>query len=162
MKFIHQDVFHKLDVNHRVKLFNTPFLHFFVMPQKLSVPNAVLHSILSCYSVENGYFDVKGKHLYFTKESVSHFLCLPSKGKVVDMKPTRELSVFRQKYFPGKKRIVRKDLETVIKAVIDDHSSPPEDVTGLLVLYVFTTILFPNTHGSVSMSLFRYREYLKL
>lgn len=161
MTFIHGQVFHKLTVEHRQLLFSTPFLHLFVIPKKLQVSNAILHTILTKYDNDHGYFVFQEKKLYFTSGSVSHFICLPSKGDVVDLSQVRNsTSLLREKYFGRKSQIRRQELEKVIVQLLDSEASTPRDVVSLLVLYLFTTILFPNTAGSVPLHLFRYAELI--
>lgn len=165
MTFIHGKIFHLLNREHIKLLFKTPFLHFFVMPKKMQVSNAVLHSILVRYDNENGYFNILGKKLHFSCASVGHFLCLPAEGQVVDLSQVRvSTSPLRLKYFPGHiSQLRRYDLEDVIEDLVKKQSSDPQDardVVSLLVLYLFTAILFPNTAGSVPLQFFRYAKYL--
>ena len=159
MTFIHTHVFHHLTVEHRRLLFLTPFLHLFVFPKKMQVSNGILHTILSFYDNRNGCFNILGKEVYFTSDCVANFLCLPNEGLVVDLSQVRvSTSPLREKYFPHHKQIRRPVIEEVIKKVVQDKNSNARDVVSLLVLYIFTTVLFPNTAGSVPLQLFRYAK----
>lgn len=121
MTFIHGRIFHLLNREHIKLLFKTSFLHFLVMPKKMQVSNAVLHSILARCDNENGYFNILGKKLHFTSTSVAHFLCLPAEGQVVDLSQVRvSTSPLCAKYFPDhNSQLRRPELENVIEELLN-------------------------------------------
>lgn len=65
----------------------------------------------------------------------------------------------RKKYFKNQGDIPRKQLEAVILKAIET-SEPAEEVVGLLIMYLFTMVLFPLTNGSVPLHLFHYCDNL--
>lgn len=98
-------------------------------------------------------------------KEISTIMCLPSTGDMVNIANVRSSPTrLRRKFFPGMRTITRIQLEKVIEAALDNNcpemNCPENEVVSLLVLYIFTTILFPNTAGSVPFHLFPYVENL--
>lgn len=108
-----------------------------------------------------GHFKVRdGKLLEFTADEVALVMCLTSKGANVQYK--REYVgqyTLRTKYFGRSGRISRADLENGIVKALDDKQ-PAKEVVGLLVMYLFTMILFPQSCGKVPVHMFPYAEDL--
>jgi hypothetical protein len=106
-----------------------------------------------------GHFKVRdGKLLEFTADEVALVMCLSSKGANVQYK--REdvgQYALRTKYFRRSGGITRVQLENVIVKALDDKQ-PEKEVVGLLVMYLFTMILFPQNCGKVPVHMFRYVE----
>jgi hypothetical protein len=88
-------------------------------------------------------------------------MCLPFDGFEVDY--TRQQlndSTVRLRYFPPATPIKREDLEKKILRAIEEGSDA-SDVVSLLVMYLFTTILFPQTSGCVPVNMFYFVDNLK-
>ena len=67
--------------------------------------------------------------------------------------------MLKEKYFKEANEISRNLLEEKIVEALDNQC-PVKDVVGLLVMYLFTTILFPQVSGFVPIHMFRYAEQL--
>lgn len=165
MKWFHTNVMHLLNVDHRKLLIKTPFLHLFVIPRGVTAPNAILHHILCLWDSERSLFRFHHRNLMLNSKEISTIMCLPSTGDMVNIANVRSTPTrLRQKFFPGMRTISRSQLEKVIEAALKNDcpemNCPANEVVSLLVLYIFTTILFPNTGGSVPMHLFGYVENL--
>ena len=85
------------------------------------------------------------EELKFTVDEVALAMCLGKNGALVVYKRDSVITYrMRHKYFPNKvnRDITRSELEkAILKAIADKED--PEEVVGLLVLYLFTTVLFP-------------------
>lgn len=160
MKFIHTQVLPKLNVDHLKLFLNTPFLHLFCFPKGVQANNVVVHKILTMWDNDKSLFKFHEKELKFTAEEVSLIMCLPNIGKHVNYARTVTKSMLRHRHFPRKKSIRRADFQKGIVKALDDPNCSPEDVVGLLVMYLFTTILFPQAGGAVPLHLFNYVEKL--
>lgn len=162
MDFFHNKVYKKLSDQHITILSETPFLHLFAFPTGTQSNNAVLHQILLMWDNNKHCFSFKGSNLYFTSEEVSLVMCLPSKGQDVSYsraysraKPYN--SALRCKYFSPNKHITKPQIERAILDALDKNHAP-NDVVGLLVMYLFTTVLFPQSSGYVPVHMFQYVE----
>ncbi|XP_078166159.1 uncharacterized protein LOC144560785 [Carex rostrata] len=161
MDFFYNKVYDKLSSKHKELLSKTPFLHLFCFPKKTLASNVVLHQILLMWDNNKRCFKFKGSVLNFTSEEVSLLMCLPCKGKPVsyprEKGAKRKPSVLRNKYFEPNKFILRKDLEDKISIALNENHEA-KDVVGLLVMYLFTTVLFPLASGYVPVNMFQYAE----
>lgn len=158
MNFFHLRVLPNLQLEHIKELAKTPFLHLFCFPVNTQVNNPVLYSILLKWDAGKGYFLFKDKQLKFTANEVAMVLGLSTEGSVV-VYNRRELdtSGLRRKYFKNEGEITRSQLEAAILQCIDKKVSAA-DIVGLLVMYLFTTVLFPQACGNVPIHMFRYAE----
>lgn len=161
MRFFHLKVLSSLNEKHITALAKTPFLHLFSFPIRTQVNNALLHEILLMWD-NRGHFVFREKELKFTADEVALAMCLGKNGAPVVYKRDSVITYrMRHKYFPNKvnRDITRSELEkAILKAIADKED--PEEVVGLLVLYLFTTVLFPQTTGNVPIHMFRYVENL--
>lgn len=158
MKFIHKDLYGKLNMKHVELLAGTPFFHLLGFPIGTHCNNGILHQMLLLWSPEDGAFKCKKKLLHFTREDVSMIMCLPSTGTTVKWKRATSVdSALRCKHFASNTSISRQELESAILKAIDKNCKA-EEVVGLLVVYLFTTILFPQTGTTVPVHMFHYGE----
>ena len=158
MNFIHNILSGKLTGEYVAELAKTPFLHLFCFPKGTHCNNAILHEMMLLWSTADSAFLFRGKKLNFTKEEVCAILCLPNLGKTVTWRRfTYTESMLRHKHFKTIRRISRQQLEEAILKAISDKC-PAKEVVGLLVMYLFTTILFPQTGTTVPIHLFNYVE----
>lgn len=68
-------------------------------------------------------------------------------------------SMLREKYFIPTGEISRNDLEDKIKELLGAEIPVPEnDIVGLIIMYLFTMILFSQSTGSVQGKLFHYLD----
>lgn len=176
MRFFHLRVLKKLNEHHIRLLAKTPFLHFFGFPKGTEVNNAILHQILLMWDGKGSFIFKTGSgasttahSLKFTADEVALVMGLSTEGKPVQYK--REcVTVYglRTRHFGrGTGEITRRELEDAIVKAVDDTSLCSEinnkvaDVVRLLVLYLFTTILFPQSTGNVPIHMFDVAENLK-
>jgi hypothetical protein len=161
MNFFHKDVLKKLTAEHMKLLALTPFLHLFAFPKNSQANNAILHNILLMWDGSENYFNFKGAKLEFTAEKVSLIMCLPSNGNPVVYK-RKMITGFslRARHFRFNQDISRHQLEQAILKAIDDKVVA-DDVVELLVMYIFTTILFPQAGGTVPVHIFHYVENIE-
>lgn len=69
-------------------------------------------------------------------------------------------SVVRLRYIPPATFITREALEeTILRAINEGREA--SDVVSMLVMYLFTTILFPQTSGHVPVNMFHYVDTLE-
>jgi hypothetical protein len=81
--------------------------------------------------------------LYFNAEEVSLIMCLPLKGTPVVYRRTMVMDfTLCLRHFRYNQEISHQQLEEAILKAIDDNVVA-QDVVGLLVMYLFTIILFP-------------------
>lgn len=168
MNFFHTRVLKKLNEVHIRSLAKTPFLHLFGFPISTEVNNAVLHQILLMWDGKGSFIFKTGSGpsstshtLKFTPDEVAIVMGLSTDGKPVQYKrDCVTVYALRSRHFQQYSgEITRKQLEDAIVRSIDN--GPPEDVVRLLVLYLFTTILFPQTTGNVPIHMFGIAEDLK-
>lgn len=158
MKFFHTKVLPKLDREHIKLLARTPFLHLFTLPIKTQVNNPVLYSILLKWNGEIGAFVFKDVKLWFTAEEVAMVMGLGTEGSfVVYNRKELDASALRRRYFQNEGEITRSQLEDAILQTLEKKCAA-NDVVGLLVMYLFTTVLFPQACGNVPIHMFRYAE----
>jgi hypothetical protein len=160
MEFLHTKVLHLLNDEYWRLLVQTPFFHLFGFPRGAVTSYALLQQILLYWDSNDNCFKFNGETLEFTAEEISIMMCLPFDGFQVDY--TRQQlndSVVRLRYFPPGKFIKREALEeTIISAITE--GSEATDVVSLIVMYLFTTILFPQTSGCVPVNMFHYVDNL--
>lgn len=173
MRFFHIEVLKKLNEKHIKLLARTPFLHLFAFPNPTEVNNVILHQILLLwdgkgsfiFKTENGP-SCTSHTLKFTADEVAIVMGLSLDGKPVPYKRDC-VTVYglRRRYFgEGTGEITRRELEDAIVKAIDDENTEEEneeEVIRLLVLYLFTTILFPQSTRNVSIHMFSIAEDLK-
>ena len=161
MNFFHNQVLMKLTAEHIRLLCKTPFLHLFAFPKGTQASRVVLHQILLMWDRQKRCFGFNGSDLHFTSEEVSLVMCLPSKGIQVNCDRTSYTdSPLRWRHFRDMTRITKPDLEKAILKAIDDKCAPA-DVVGLLVMYLFTSTLFPQANGCVPTLFFPYVEIIE-
>lgn len=160
MRFFHLRVLKLLNAEHIKWLTRTPFMHLFAFAERTQVSNAILYEILLMWD-NKGHFKVRdGKLLKFSAEDVAIVMGLNKKGSIVHYR--REFVTnyrLRSAYFRDTGKITRVDLENAILKAINEKK-PEVDVVGLLVMYLFTTILFPQACGNVPVHMFSYVEKL--
>lgn len=157
MNFINLKVLNRLSVDHIKLLLRTPFIHLLVIPKGVVASLGILQEILLLWDTNSSCFNYRGKKLKFTAQEVSLVMSLPNSGIYVSHKKiATKKSVLRNRHFPNKTTIKREALESAILDALDDTGCPPEEVVGLIIMYLFTTVLFPQTAGNVPMNLFYY------
>jgi hypothetical protein len=160
MEFFHQEVFPLLSEEHIKILSQTPFLHLFAFPRGISISRPIIHQILLLWNKNEDCFKFKGKTLEFRPEEISLVMGLQFNGnKVIYKRQELTQSVIRTRYFQPSGEITRNLLEERILDALRE-GSPASDVVSLLVMYLFTMILFPQANGSVPVHMFHYVDDL--
>lgn len=160
MEFFHQEVFPLLSDEHIKILSQTPFLHLFAFPRGISISRPIIHQILLLWNRSEDCFKIKGKKLEFRPEEISLVMGLQFNGsKVIYKRKELTQSVIRSRYFQPSGEISRNLLEEKILDALRERS-PASDVVSLLVMYLFTMILFPQANGSVPLHMFQYVDDL--
>jgi hypothetical protein len=90
-------------------------------------------------------------------------MVLPTDGDTVNItRKDQQRSIIREKYFGGKGAITRGKLESKLKELLKKIDIVPDaHVVALVVVYIFTTILFPQSNGNVPVQLFSYVDNLE-
>ncbi|KAF3329802.1 Ulp1 protease family, C-terminal catalytic domain-containing protein [Carex littledalei] len=160
MFFFHSQVMPRLHRDHIKVLARTPFMYLFAFPNRTQANNPLLHSILLKWDNDKGGFLLSNKLLMFTPDEVALVMGLGFEGEVVVYKrETLTFSALRRKFFEKRnEKITRKELEDTIIAALGNKKGTAEEIGGLLVMYIFTTILFPQNSGNVPIHLFPYVE----
>jgi hypothetical protein len=158
MSFFHNDVLPNLTPIHKALLAETPFIHLFAFPVSSHANNPALNCMLLYWEDKKGAFVVSGKDLKFTEEEVGLVMGLAVEGEVVQYTRGGDNgNSLRNRHFSPKGKISVPQLENAIRNALTKQSAE-EDVVGLLVMYLFTMILFPLASGLVPAHLFHYAE----
>ena len=150
------DVLPKLKADHKTRLADTPFMHLFAFPRDTHANNPVLNSILLLWDDNEGAFVFHNKSLKFTYQEVGMVMGLGIRGEAVEYKKGRlEDTSFRCRHFRRTGRLSVRMLENAIKKALEEDANV-DDVVGLLVMYLFSMVLFPLACGNVPNHLFHY------
>jgi hypothetical protein len=156
MHFFHMVVLPKLKADHKTRLADTPFMHLFAFPRDTHANNPVLNSILLLWDDNEGAFVFHNKSLKFTYQEVGMVMGLGIRGEAVEYKKGRlEDTSFRCRHFRRTGRLSVRMLENAIKKALEEDANV-DDVVGLLVMYLFSMVLFPLACGNVPNHLFHY------
>lgn len=156
MLFFHREVLPKLTVEHKTRIADTPFMHLFAFPHDTHANNPVLHSILLNWDDKEGAFIFKKRCLKFTFQEVGMVMGLGVSGEAVEYKKGRlEDTSFRCRHFRRNGRLSVRMLENAIRKALEEGATV-DDVVGLLVMYIFSMVLFPLACGNVPNHLFHY------
>lgn len=162
MAFLCHYVFPALKPEHSKLLAKSPFFHLFRLPDDAESCCPILHNILLQWDIKDGSLKHKGKSITLSEKDVCLIMGFGFEGDEVDIrkktKPFR--SELKNWYFSPRGEISRKKLEKKIKKLLH-RTEPPvpvEDIVGLVIMYLFTTVLFPQASGSVPGNLFHYLD----
>jgi hypothetical protein len=123
----------------------------------------ILQHILLRWNQNEECFKFRGVKINFLPEDIALILALPTNGDPDNYTRKNQVkSSIKSKYFNPIGEISREILELMIlELVLEKEKKVLEaDVVRLLIMYIFTTILFPMGSGSVPAQFFHYVDNL--
>lgn len=121
---------------------DTPFAHFFVIAKKMIIETTTVREILDSYEVDHNTFNIFGTKIPLFSDEAALILGLPSVGKSFRFERKELKSKFLDKYLE-KHRHDRHNLLLAAKDAIEEKDSV--NAARLLLLFLFSTILFPGS-----------------
>jgi hypothetical protein len=157
MRFLHEDVLPRLNNAHAELLAHTPFFHLLGFPMNAEINRPLLHHILLNWDVNEQCLKLKSRTFELCPSDISLILGLPTVGDVVNVqRKGKKVSILRNKYFPKNGEIKRAALKEKILVLLKEEGTPPEDIVGMIIMWIFTTVLFPHSSGTCPAHLFYY------
>jgi hypothetical protein len=163
MIFFHIKVLPHLNREHIKLLSETPFFHLFAFSKDIQLCRPMLHHILLRWNHNEECFKFRGVKINFSPEDIALIMALPTNGDPVNYTRQKQVqSSIRLRYFPPTGEISRENLELkILELLLGKEKKVPEaDVVGLLIMYLFTTILFTLGSGAVPAQFFHYVDSL--
>lgn len=151
MAFFHCQILQHLNGEQIGLLSETPFFYLFGFARDTQICRPILQHILLRWDPSEECFKFKGKKFILSPEDVSLVMALPTNGDPVNYTKKRQReSIVGLHYFPPNGEITQESVEQeIVDLVLDKSKNVPEsDVLSLLVMFLFTTTLFPQDSGS--------------
>lgn len=139
-------------------LYATPFAHFFVVNKSVTMEKYILQDILDVYNVEENCFYISGCKIEIRSEDCCLMLGLPLVGNCLNLSKRPQYSQLRSRYFGKDGRPTRERLFSCAQEAI--RNGDDENAARLLILFLFSTILFSAANSSTPPSLLDYVDDL--
>lgn len=135
---------------------STPFGHFFHLEANIRITKKIVMDLLSCFNIDRNAFLVDGEEFYFSGEEASLILGLPFTGNEINISMQGRSIELREKYCTknGPCRSTRDTFFVAAGQAIE--SGEIEDAARLLLMFLFSTFLFPAANASTPPALFSY------
>ncbi|XP_078151067.1 uncharacterized protein LOC144546406 [Carex rostrata] len=168
VKFFERDIAPIMKEDQRTKLNKTPFAHLLCMPPA-NISACLLTKLLDAFDSDNQVFMICGEAVPFTVQDVGVALGLQTEGSVIDLHSNDKrvrlsdcYTRFHKDYFRTKNEVTSKSLQEILKRLAcAEGCKKSDDFVALMVLYIFSTVLFPRSNELVTTSLIPYLTEIK-
>ncbi|KAF3334010.1 hypothetical protein FCM35_KLT01701 [Carex littledalei] len=124
---------------------------------------------VDCIEASEAGFMTCGEAVPFTVRDAGVALGLQTEGSVIDLHPNDKrvrlsdcYTRFHKDYFGMKNEVTRKSLQEILKRLAcAEGCKKSDDFVALMVLYIFSTVLFPWSNKLVTTSLIPYLTEIK-
>ncbi|XP_078159187.1 uncharacterized protein LOC144554742 [Carex rostrata] len=163
VEFFERDIMPIMKDVQRTKLNETPFAHLLSMPPA-NISACLLTKLLDAFDHDKNVFMICGEAVPFTVQDVGVALGLQIVGSAINLHPNDKRvrlsdchTRFHEDYFGTEKKVTRKLLQDVLKRLAcAEGCQKSDDFVILMVLYIFSTVLFPRSNKLVTTSLIPY------
>ncbi|KAK1311228.1 hypothetical protein QJS10_CPA08g01048 [Acorus calamus] len=149
----------ELQERHMKAMNRTPFGHFLKMPNLLC-ERTILEESCGVWEKGRKGFKLGNSIIPFKVSDCALILGLSSHGDIVDFEKHGECTEFQKRFFdkslPTTNVIVRH-----LQRLMYEELGPLEDFTKMMVLLLFSTVLFPQTNFSLPIQLLSYVDEIE-
>lgn len=133
---------------------SSPFAQFFNFENTVKMDRYIIQDAVQSYDIGLNTFTVGGHSFCFSSEEACAFLGLPLTGNSVNLSSRVGSCDLRSKYLSSSHRPTREQLFLGVKRAIE--SFDVDNAARLLLLFLFSTFLFPAANSSTPPALFEY------
>lgn len=156
MKF--EEIRPSLSTNTMNILYSSPFGHFFLMNEDIRMEKSIVDDVISTYSTSRSVFLLGDLETKLCSEEACLILGLPLVGNSINICKRKISSNLRNKYPVLHSRVTKQHIFSCIKEAVSNKDD--EDAARLMIMFLFSTILFPAPNSSVPPALFEYVDDL--
>lgn len=135
-------------------LVSSPFGHFFCVNRVIIMEKFVLKSIIESYDMERNEFSIHGCSFSMSSEEAALCLGLPVVGRSISLRKRPRLSDCLSSYLCKNSRRGREQFFEGAKEAL--RKGDDENAARLLILLLFSTVLFPAPNQSTPPALIPY------